>query len=144
MPIDIPQLRTELQTDPNAYGYDPHRATGADWQLAELINRVRAGVDIDRDIVAAYEVYEAMVAAEYDALTAAKKERVRNLLSMGQLNAKGANTRNTLLDCFAPGTTTRTNLAAMQKRSGSRAEFLWGANVVVTVDQVAQARGAGW
>lgn len=36
--IDYAALKTELTTDPNAYGYTAHVASGNDSALAELLN----------------------------------------------------------------------------------------------------------
>jgi hypothetical protein len=36
MPINYVQLKTELNTDPNAYGYAPLIAIGNGWGLADI------------------------------------------------------------------------------------------------------------
>uniref|UniRef100_A0A7C4Y4W7 Uncharacterized protein n=1 Tax=Caldisericum exile TaxID=693075 RepID=A0A7C4Y4W7_9BACT len=138
--MDYVVLKNEFLTDPKGYGYRTYWDNGQDWKLAELINEVRSDIWIDRDIVPTYEIFEAIVPTEWDALTTAEKQRMQLILSMEQVNVKGENTRLAFQKAFASGTTTRNNLLALLKRNGSRAEELFGAGTVVTWDDVARAR----
>lgn len=140
--INYPALKTEVQSDPNGYGYAAPLATGTYWQVADLLNTVRATIHVDRDLVAAHEVYEAIVPAEWSALTADEKQRVSTLLGMGEINAKGTNTRASFAAAFGAGTTTRTNLVALQTRDGSRAEQLFGAGTVIRPEDITTAMGS--
>ena len=54
-------LKTELETDPNAYGYAPFVASGADNQLEALLNLPRAAIRINRGFVSTQELVEAIV-----------------------------------------------------------------------------------
>lgn len=130
-------LKAELENDPNAYGYAPYWTTGTGWKLVEMLNTPRAAIRIDRDIVPAHEVYEAIVPSEWAALTADNKLLVQTMLGMGDINAKGTNTRLSFAAAFGAGTQTRANLVALQKRDGSRAEQLFG--TAVTIEDVAAA-----
>lgn len=137
MAIDYNALRTEIQTDPNGYGYAVHVTSGADSLVADLLNQVRAAIAIERETIPAYEVFEAIVPSEWTALTATNRTLIGQILSMGEIKVKGTNTRAAFLAAFGVGTTTRSNLAALQARQGSRAEQLFGQSV--TADDVARA-----
>lgn len=134
--MDYRTLRNELTNDPATVGY----AGMTDAQAATALNaanQVRA-----RTLIPAYEVWEAIVPAEWTALSAAEKQRIQSLLSMGTVNAAGANTRASFLAAFAGGTQTRTNLAALQNELVSRAAIL-GLGTVTTLD-VTRARAGVW
>lgn len=141
MAIDYAALKTELQTDPQTMGYAPLIADGSDNQLAALLNALTgpgAGA-VDRDILPAYEIVDAVVQAEYDPLTAAQKQQLLLITGAGQVNIRATNTRAALAAMFGPGTTTRANMLALQTRTGSRAEVLFGIGTVITADDVAIA-----
>lgn len=138
--MDYAALKNELSTDPRGYGYAPYWANGSDWILADMLNQVRDSIRIDRTFVNAYEVFEAIVPAEWIALSADEKQRIQLVLNMGQVYTRGTNTKAVLQAAFPAGSTTRTNLLALLKRSGSRAEELFGEGVSVTWDDIARAR----
>lgn len=107
--MDIAALQTELTTDPLGRGYSGM----TDSQAANSLNTAnRDGPD--REIVSSHELFEAIVPAEWGSLSAAEKQRVQTILAMGQVNLKGANTRANLATAFGAGTTTRSNLQALQ------------------------------
>ena len=137
MPLNYAQLKTELQTDPLTLGYAALLAAGNHGAVADVLNQSRTAVSIPRTTVPAWEVFDAIVPAEWASLTAQEKQRIQTILSMGTVSVQGTNTRNSFLAAFAAGTTTRSNLAALQTRQGSRAEFLFGQPV--TAADVAQA-----
>lgn len=137
MALNYAQLKTELQTDSLALGYAPFISAGNHAALADLLNQVRATIAIDRDTVAAWEVFDAVVPSEWTALSAQEKQRIQTILSMGMVSVRGANTRSAFLAAFVAGTTTRSNLAALQTRQGSRAEQLFSQSI--TPADIAQA-----
>ena len=138
--MDYLVLKEEFTTDPQAYGYATYWTNGQDWKLADLINQVRDVILVDREIVPAYEIFEAVVPAEWAALSGQEKERIRLVLSMGQVLVKGSNTRKAFQSVFDVGTTTRTNILALFTRKGSRAEQLFGSGISVSWDDVSKAR----
>ena len=100
-------LKTEVTTDPLALGY----LGMTDQQVSDSLNDpVRPR---ERDIVSSHEVFEAIVPADYVALSAADKSRLSMILSMGEVKLSGANTRLALAGMFGAGTT-RNNLIALQ------------------------------
>ena len=142
MPVDIAALRSEVANDPLAIGYAPFRNGINDSKVADLLNTVRAGAGfrVDRPNVPASEVFEAIAPLEMAAVVSADLQRLQLLLHMGEVNLAGVNTRAILAACFPVGSVTRTNLIALQKRQGSRAEALFGFGVVVTSGDIASAR----
>lgn len=140
--MDPAALKSELLIDPQSMGLTAPFNAGAYTTVCALLNGVSQAIDIDRDLVPAHEVFEAIVPGEWASLSAAEKQRLQTMLGCGLVNARGANTRAAFQAMFANGTTSRVNLIALQKRKGSRAEQLWGAGVVVTAADVAKARDA--
>ena len=101
-------LKTELATDPLARGY----AVMTSQQAADSLNT--ANRPVERSIVAAHEVFEAVLPSEWASLSTAEKTRFQSVIGMGDVNLKGTNTRAALAAMFAAGTTTRANLIALQ------------------------------
>lgn len=139
MAISYSALAAELSADPAALGY----AGQSDPACAALLNAPRAGVTVPVGVVPAYSVFEAMDPTEWAALSAQEKQRIQTILSMGQVNTAGANTRAAFQAAFAAGTTSRANLVALLTRPGSRAEALFGAGTVVSDQDVGRARVRG-
>jgi hypothetical protein len=128
-PSQLTALKSECQNDPTALGLVAPFAAKSWGAVSALLNAVSQSINIDRDFVEPWEIVEAMVSSEWSALAAAEKQRLQTVLSGSQVYVKGANTRAAFLAAFAGGTTTRTNLAALQTRKGSRAEQLFGVPV---------------
>jgi hypothetical protein len=132
---EIAIIRTEVLTAT----YATQRNAGLDQAIADMLNAVSQSIDIDRGVIDAYEIIDATTPTEYAALTAAEKERYLALTGAGKVNTKSANVRAAFQAMFGGATTTRTALAALQTRKGSRAEQLLGAGKIVTHQDVAQA-----
>lgn len=133
--MDLAILRTELLTDPLGRAYSGM----ADAQAVTSLNT--ANRSVARDVVAAWEVWEAIVPAEWAGLSAAEKQRIQTMLGMGTLSVKGANTRAAFMAVFGAGAT-RTALAALQTTTTTRAAEL-GLNTVTALD-VSRARLGTW
>lgn len=138
--IDAAALKSEITTDSTGIGLATPFASGTLGVVVDALNLVRTTIDVDRPLVPAYEVWEAIVPTEWAALSAQEKQRIQTILSMGTVYTKGANTRASFQAAFAGGTTTRTNLTNLLTRKGSRAEQLFGQ--AVTLDDVVRARSA--
>ena len=148
-PAQISQLATELNTDPAGLGYSPLVAAGRDAALVDALNQVRPGgaFQVDRERVPTWAIFGSIDAAEFLALTATQREQLLVLLNAGQVDLSNANIRNILVCCgagagtgiFANPSATRTNLIALAKRQGSRAEVLWGSGTVVNGRDVSLA-----
>lgn len=130
MGISYPALKTELTTDPASLGY----AGKTDQEVADAMNSVpsvntNALLRVKRDRIETWEIVEATVVSEYDALSAAEKERYARITGLGTLNPQGANIQAAFLKMFAAGTTTRANLSLLQWKGSSRAQTLFGEEV---------------
>lgn len=141
MAIDYQALRNEIQNDPTAIGFAAMVTAGDTGAIADALNLSRVAINITRDVVPSYEVFDAIVPSEWAALSSQEKNRIQLILSMGQVLVKGTNTRQAFLDAFSAGTTTRTNLAALQTRKGSRLEQLFGAGSSISYQEVGRALG---
>lgn len=116
--LDI--LKTELTTDPLGRGYSGM----TDAQAADSLNV--ADRAFDRTSLSGSEIYNALVPSEFQSLTAAQKEFVRDVFSLGDAIdvSTGTNARTVLLSAFGAGTTTRINLGALVASTRSRADEL--------------------
>lgn len=127
--MDYQALKTELLTDPLALGLAGMSNSAAADKLNEIPANPAPGRQIERDTVPSWEVFEATVPAEWSALSAAEKQRYQSMLAMGSINLKKPNTRAALAAIFGAGTTTRSNLIALQNQAASRATALFGERV---------------
>lgn len=150
MPIDYAALRTEFLTDPNAYGYAPHRLSGNDTELANLINRVRASISIPRPDIQPIEILEAIKITDFVAnannLMAAWFESICQFPSVRILKTDGTDTRamTNFMSILANNSQSEARLRSLASRNGSRAEQLFGVNTFITTTDVALARGESW
>ena len=111
-------LRTEIETDPLSRGY----SSMTDLEVATDLNIVYRELDVES--VSGQAIFETVVPSEYNALTDKQLNLLHAIMGMGSILVNGTNTRTALLSMFGPGTTTRSNLAALQKRDVSRAQEL--------------------
>jgi len=143
MALDLAALKTELTNDPLGLGYsgdtDPSNLTTAHAD-ADLMNSLATGRTLPRDTVGSASVLAAVPIAELKALTATDREIFRLYIQTGEIPVNDANVLAAFLDLFGPGTTARTNLAALRNRAASRAEELFGEGVEVFYYDVGQAR----
>ena len=106
--MDIETLKSELITDPLGRGY----AGMTDQQTADSLNA--ANRTTTRGVIDSYEVIEATVPTDWSNLSSAEKQRYQTIVSTGQVNMAGTNTRAMLAAMFGAGTQTRANLTALQ------------------------------
>lgn len=127
--MDIAALKIELTTDPLGLGYAGMNSTVAAAKLNEVPAAASVGRQVEREIVPAWEVFEATAPAEWTALSATEKQRYQTILAMGSVNVKRTNTRNALATMFGAGTATRADLIKLQNMPASRATVLFGETV---------------
>jgi hypothetical protein len=111
-------LKSELDDDPEGRGYSGM----TDAEAADDLNAEYREANVES--VTGQQIFEAAFPAEYDALSAGQKATFHAIVGMGDILVNGTNTKAALLAIFATGTTTRANLAALQKRPVSRATEL--------------------
>jgi hypothetical protein len=139
--VVISELNDELTIDPETVGY----AGMTDFEAAVALNTVGlTGQTVSVASVDATLIQSAVVGSEYLALTAAQRDLWAALLQAASGGAGvpviDLDIRGQVLAIWGPGTVTRANLGALQTRSASRAEFLWGDGTNVTVSEVQEAR----
>ncbi len=141
--IDHSALKTELDTDPNAYGYGVGPRADAD-----LLNEIRVAITIARDTVTPQDIVSAVDPAEYEALSAAKRSTWELMMSAARggindlttVNWAGVSGYVRTVFAGAGGAISRPALLALADRTGSRSEELFGAGVKVTPRDVRIAR----
>lgn len=95
-------------------------------QIANLINTTLTAPQDVVSTLSASQIFEAIDGGEYAALTAVVQERVKLVLSLGDVIQIGptSKARAMLLGAFGPGTATRASLTALVQRQKSRREIL--------------------
>jgi hypothetical protein len=143
-------LTNEINTDPRAYGYSSLKATGNDQGLADALNLARDGtnigpvISVNRGSISTQELVEAVVRSEMPASQADRDWLIMVSSGVRVRVDTGSTARAGLLGIFGVATTTRTNLTNVASKSpASRAEELFGVNVVVTPTDVAASLGRG-
>lgn len=141
MAITIAALKTEFTTDPTGLGYAAFLANGSDQSLADTINLPRASIQVGNENVGAFQLIGAINHTDFAALTALLLAKLQVLLLPGFVDATNANTQAIITDLVSAASAgTKTAVAALMTRNGSRAEQLFGNNQVVTIQQAAQSR----
>lgn len=142
MAINYAALKAEGVNDPLGLGYAVHFGTGNDQAIADLLNTPRQGATVNRTIVPAWEVVNAVVPAEYAALTATYRDYLTFVVSATEVQLGGGGVRDGLGAVFPAQSATRANLLALLTKQASRAEQLFGFGVTITPDDIAKARAA--
>lgn len=130
--MDLQKLKTELDTDPIARGYSGMTDEAAA-ETFKLNDRQPNRTDLDGGLLVA-----SVVRSEFAALSAGDKQYVQ-LVAMASSLPLTATLKTELGAIFPAGSTTRTNLVALMKRPGNRAEEL-DLGGVPTPSDVANAR----
>ncbi len=135
MAVDLAALATEISVDPQVLGF----AGKNDGQIAALLNAIGgSGETLEPENITNIIAQKAVDGAEFLALTTAQQNLWLAILTIGTIPVKDAVIRAQVTSVWAAGTT-RTNLVALQTRSASRSEILFGEGVSVTTGNVAIA-----
>lgn len=137
MPISYLVLASEIASDPRGLGF----AGRSDYDIASLLNVPGgSGETIFRSYVDTEDIVAGIVRAEYDALAAAGKTYLNEVvLKARRVKTGDATLRGQVAALFGAGTTTRANLTAVASRPASRAEVLFGEGVSVSDSDVVRA-----
>lgn len=114
MPDVIDVLRAELAIDPLGRGYSGM----TDEEAAASLNTVNCTVDVES--VTGQQVFEAVLPAHYNALSAEQKQLFGVIVGMGMIMVNGTNTKAALVGMFTGATETLQALAALQTKQVSR------------------------
>lgn len=141
MPINYTQLATEINTDPKALGY----AGKSDYAISVILNTPGASAEtIFKAFTETAEIVAGIVRSEYDALTAANKTFLTDvILKAPRIKTGDANLRSGISGIFGVGTTSRTNLINAASKSATRGEVLFGEGTTIGDQDVAKALGRG-
>ena len=138
--IQVPslqELRDEMDNDPKALGYSGQ----TNFQIANLLNAIGLSSEtVDVAVVSSAALQAEVVGSEYLTLNVGQRDLWAALL-MGtdSVAVRDPEIRGQVLLVWDAGTTTRANLAALQTRSASRAEALWGDGTFITTTMVDEA-----
>lgn len=109
------------------------------------MNATNTGRTVPRTLIPTWEMREAIVRTEYAALATADRQWLGEIVLSGEnVTAGPGNIRTGLLAIFAAGSTTRTNLNALQTRIVSRAEELGLGTVTPGDVELARTKSGGW
>jgi len=142
--IDLAALKTEMETGPLATEIAPLITAGSTQAIADVLNTPDVSRQID-NFVTAIDITEAVDPIDFPTASNEqwKRDLWRDILlsvsSEDEINANATNLKAKVLLIFSPATDTRTNLAALQTRNGSRIEVVFGLNLTVSHGQVAKA-----
>lgn len=137
MAIDYTVLKTELNDDPKGLGLTSLN----DRLAAEKLNKVGASnQEIDVLTVSPINAQKSVIGTEFDVLSAGKQRLWLAILSTGSIEIRNFNIRGQIGSIWGAGTVTKTNLVALQKRSASRSEVLFGPGVKVSQNDVDAGR----
>jgi len=135
--IDLASLKTEIQTDPQGYGY-----TGSNLQISNALNLIRVTEVVTRKTISAEELQISIIIAEYTTLTDVARMGWNAILIVAAshgIDVSNTALRNQILAIWGAGTATRSNLATLQTRIGSRAEVLFGEGTTISDHLVEEA-----
>jgi hypothetical protein len=147
-PAQLTTLKTELNTDPNAYGYAAYLGDNFNPPaLAAMLNLPRAAIEMPRPDVTREELLEAIKLTDF--IAKANQEifqgsYIESLLqnpSIRILKANGDDTRvmTNIMTVLANGSQSEARVRALAKRQGSRAEVLFGVNTMLSFQDVIDA-----
>jgi len=143
VPVTIPALRTEIDTDPKALGYATLRTqSNGPEAVAARMNEAGASAEtLFKTYVPLEDMLAEIVFSEYSGWSAAQKTNIDQFLRGTRIKTGSANMRTTL-GALIPAGASRTALVALASRSATRAEILFGEGVTVTDQQAAEAMTA--
>jgi hypothetical protein len=148
-PNQLQALLSELSTDPKGLGYAPNIAAGADGASAVLLNSLTgngAGAVYMPAVPSQSFIAARQSAPDWTMLTTpgAIFNGIQLLSTMSPLDCTQSNTRTILTATFSGlSAASKAAMIAVAQRTGSRAQVLFGAGIVVSAEDVAKALGRG-
>lgn len=142
MTIVASALKTELLTDPKAVGYSTFVAMGDYNRLADLLNRRgQTNETISISIITSVDLQANIVGTEYISLNQAQRDLWNCLITTGTggLAISNTNIRSQIGQVWSAATSSRALLTALQTRSASRIEVLFGEGLVADTNTIQYA-----
>lgn len=145
----LAQIKNELTTDPNGYGYAQFMPS-ADFNppaLAELLNRVRANISIVRTDVTPGEIRRCILVEEFitgqtilmGSWFESLMQSTSNDIVLKNPDGTNANDLKNLKRMLVNNSASENAVVAIATRSGSRSEQLWGEKTSISVQEVIDA-----
>lgn len=104
---------------------------GTTAQKLAAINAITVAGPVAPLLIPTYRIFNVIDPTEFGALLATNQQRIRDILSMGTVDAStGTNARALMLSVFGAGTTTRANLVALAASIEATTLPWWQATVV--------------
>lgn len=98
-------------------------------QKVAAVNSWTVAVAAKPMVIPTYEIYNAIVPAEFQALSAANQQLIRDILGMGTVDVSaGTGVRNVILQVFGAATVTRANLTLIAAPYDTPRTPWWQAN----------------
>lgn len=144
---DLLALKAELTNDPESLGLVAPPAID-DVGNADKLNLVRPELQIDREAIPITEIMVQIDRDEFAALSAAGRQWLQLISASETVNPKsGGEVREGLLQLFAAGTESRTNLLSILTEPANRIEHMFKSGLLeqggsVTPSDIANARNA--
>lgn len=135
-------LKTELLTDPNAYGYAAMIAAGQLQDIANVLNLARETISVPRPDVPPMEVLEAIKVTDFidapNLLYGSWFESITQAPTLRVLKENGTDTRlmTNLMTLLKNGSLSETRVRALARRTGSRGEQLFGPGTSIRWEDV--------
>lgn len=140
--LTYPELKTELLTDQNAYGYAAMIAAGQLQTIADVLNLVRPEISIPRPDVPPMEILEAIKVTDFVAspnlLWGSWFESITQAPTVRVLKENGTDTRlmTNLMTLLVNQSASETRVRALASRTGSRGEQLFGPGTSIRWEDV--------
>lgn len=136
MPVNVTSLSFYITTNPKSLAL----AGLDDGRIAAVLNTIGITSEtVEVSVVSNADIQSAVVGSEYVALTATGQRAWGLIVGIDSIPVKDQNIRNQVLAIWGPGTTTRSNLGALQTKVAAPSEVEFGENTFVTQRQVAIA-----
>lgn len=133
--MDYLALKTELENDPKELGY----ADKTDQEIAALMNEIGLSEEtILKSSVSSEEIIFALDYEDLNGLSTSQLQILTLYTSNGSLDINNALVQKTLKALFGAETVSRENLLALVRQDASRAQVLFGKEIIYW--DVARAR----
>jgi hypothetical protein len=141
MAVDLAELKVELNTDPNAYGYATHISLGRMESVAGLINQERSELpQIPRTIVLRAHILGRTDHGDYYALSS-ERRLLFDTYTLTDINMEQSPQMQSQIESLFPAEAE--TVGALQtfvwNEKSSRAEQLWGTGTLVSWQQCVEA-----
>jgi hypothetical protein len=151
-PQDYAALKSEIVNDPLSLGYSAKVSVGDVSGVADLINTIRASVNVQLGEVQCHKVRSCISLGDWNKLTVEERAYIHMILDGETVNLSDGMIDNNLVQAggiWAPGSgagsaqarglDSRSRLMTMKQRKASRAEELFGIDTFFSHSHVSSA-----